>query len=33
MFMVQEHEHFKPVIGTTALYNIDTKNILQILEG
>lgn len=27
MFMVQEHEHFKPVIGTNALYNIDTKNI------
>lgn len=25
MFMVQEHEHFKSVIGTTALYNIDTK--------
>ncbi|WP_197233381.1 GNAT family N-acetyltransferase [Bacillus cereus] len=25
MFMIQEHEHFKAVIGTTALYNIDTK--------
>ncbi len=25
MFMIQEHEHFKSVIGTTALYNIDTK--------
>lgn len=25
MFIVQEHEHFQSVIGTTALYNIDTQ--------
>lgn len=24
MFMIQEHEHFKSPIGTTALYNINT---------
>ncbi|MBJ8113726.1 GNAT family N-acetyltransferase [Bacillus cereus group sp. N6] len=24
MFMIQEHEHFKSIIGTTALYNINT---------